>query len=353
MWFCNPVASNLLSLDVGESIEAKLIPTWITLEHWQQLRHHLDQIEAQSWEFHQRKKWFEITLEPLFYSWRSGNITLRNWAPPHHLSPLQKPTGMLIVIKDITTFKQVEIETRHALAEALELSDLKTRFVSMASHELRTPLTVVRTSIELLKSYGISISPEKHQDYLERMQSSISGMKKIIEDVLVLGKADSRHLEFHPELLNLEAFCQDLIEQLHPGALSIKRVELIIKPPNLQASLDANLLSLILNNLLSNALKYSPAETSVTLTITGADGDVTFEICDRGIGIPANYQKHMFEEFQRAPNVGSVPGTGLGLSIVKRCIDLHGGTISVESNVNVGTVFRVALRVGILMPKDS
>lgn len=81
------------------------------------------------------------------------------------------------MIQDITAFKQVAAEIRSALAEATELSALKTRFVSMASHELRTPLTVIRTSIELLRAYGLSISPEKHHDYLDRMQSSINTMK--------------------------------------------------------------------------------------------------------------------------------------------------------------------------------
>ena len=111
---------------------------------------------------------------------------------------------------------------------------------------------------------------------------------------------------------------------------------------------DEALLRHILNNLLSNAVKYSPAGQSVRLRVRREGVLAVFEIEDRGIGIDAADQKHLFTAFQRGKNVGAIPGTGLGLVIVKRCVDLHGGMLNLDSRVNVGTRFTV--RVALFAP---
>lgn len=352
VWLCNPVAATLINLRIGESLEDKLIPDWVTLEHWNQNLLQMSQLESPCWELQRDETWFEIKLEPLFYTHQTDEAVQGQSAHVDSISSdqasiLQKPTGFLVLIEDITTFKQVEQTIRNALAEALEFSELKTRFVSMASHELRTPLTVMRTSIELLQSLGLNIPPEKHRDYLERMRASVTTMKTLIEDVLVLGKAETRRLKFHPKPLSLEPFCRDLIEDVQFGALSAGRIHLTVHTDQHHVLLDPDLLALILNNLLSNALKYSPTESCVYVNVYSSEEQIIFEVTDHGIGIPDDYQKHLFEEFNRAPNVGNIPGSGLGLSIVKRCVELHGGTISVESCVGSGTTFRISLNAGL------
>ncbi|MEM7770614.1 MAG: CHASE2 domain-containing protein [Cyanobacteria bacterium P01_A01_bin.37] len=338
VWMCNPVAASLLQLTVGRSFVNQLIPDWATVDHWNHILAQIGQSELPRWEVQRDNTWFELTIEPLFYPKQSD-----------HDGPLQnvqveKPPGLLLMIKDITAFKQVETDMRNALAEALEFSELKTRFVAMASHELRTPLSVIRTCIELLRTYGLEIPPERHQDYLENMKASVMTMKALIDDVLVLGKTEARGLKLDPKPLDLTLFCQNLIQQIQPDTSPVERVHLTIDTHARQHILDSDLLFLILNNLLSNALKYSPEETCVYLDVSGRDDSVLIKVCDRGMGIPKEYQKHLFEEFHRGPNVGKIPGTGLGLSIVKRCVDLHGGTIHVESRMGVGTTFSVNLQ---------
>lgn len=341
VWLCNPFAEVLVNLQVGESLQSKLIPTWVSAEEW---NHHILQLSesgSTGWEIHHQEAWFEIKLESLFYDRQPGHIVGDRSTSPA-LKP-QQPTGLLVLIQDITSFKHVEAGIRSALAEALELSELKSRFVSMASHEIRTPLTIMRTSVELLKLYGLNIPLEKHTKYLAKMETSINNMQKLVDDVLILGKSGTQRLSLKPQLLNLAIFCQDLIDQLQPADASERRIHLALSLDREQFMFDSTVLSLILNNLLSNALKYSPANSPVHLNVVSSEGGVTFEVRDRGIGMPIDYQSHLFEEFHRAKNVGTIPGTGLGLSIVKRCVDLHGGTISLDSDVGgVGTTFRVS-----------
>ncbi|MEQ8962255.1 MAG: sensor histidine kinase [Coleofasciculus sp. C2-GNP5-27] len=99
----------------------------------------------------------------------------------------------------------------------------------------------------------------------------------------------------------------------------------------------------MITNLLSNAIKYSPQGGKITLTLTCEDKQVVFQVQDQGIGIPQADQAKLFESFSRAANVGTIAGTGLGLSIVKKCVDLHGGEITVKSEVGLGTTFTVKL----------
>jgi signal transduction histidine kinase len=109
--------------------------------------------------------------------------------------------------------------------------------------------------------------------------------------------------------------------------------------------MDEKLLRQILENLLSNAIKYSPSGGNVELTLSDFSNQAVFQIRDHGIGIPAEDQQQLFETFHRATNVGTIAGTGLGLAIVKRCVDIHQGQITVESEVGVGTTFTVTLPI--------
>lgn len=342
VWLCNPFAETLLNLKVGELLQQQLSPDWVTLEDWQGYLHQLSESGSASWEIGHNDAWFEIKVEPLFYARPPNDALTPHPNPSTPQAPSQHPTGMLLLIQDITSFKHVEAGIRSALAEALELSELRSRFVSMASHELRTPLTIMRTSVELLKLHGLTIPLEKHTKYLTKLEASIASMQKLIDDVLVLGKSDTQRLTLNPQPLAIEAFCKDLVDHLQPAESPERRIQLVLNLDREQAMFDSTLLALILNNLLSNALKYSPVGTPVHLSVVSSAEGVTFEVRDRGIGMPIDYQTHLFQEFHRAQNVGSIPGTGLGLSIVKRCVDLHGGSISLESDVGgVGTTFRV------------
>lgn len=238
--------------------------------------------------------------------------------------------------------QQAEEDLRNALEKEKQLNELKTRFVSMTSHEFRTPLTSILSSAELLENYGHKWNEEKKIQYLQRIQNSVKNMTQLMNDVLLLGKAESGNLECKPTQLNLEQFCREIVEELQ---LTTTSHAIVFQPQNLPStvSLDEKLLRHILTNLLSNAIKYSPKSDRVDFEVLYQSQTVIFRIVDYGIGIPDDEQEQLFSSFHRARNVGSISGTGLGLAIVKKAVDVQGGQIEVHSQEGVGTTFTVTL----------
>ncbi len=245
--------------------------------------------------------------------------------------------------------RQAHEEVSRALERERELNELKTRFVSMVSHEFRTPLTAILSSAELLEHYSFRWPEEKKLTHLQRIRDTVQRMMKLLDDVLVVSRSEAGRLAFKPQPLDLIPFCRDLVEefQLEMGAQHRLILDLtgLKDPESLPAVMDEQLLHHILRNLLSNAIKYSPAGSEVRLALWRQGERVVFEVEDHGIGIPAADQARLFEPFHRAGNVGSTPGTGLGLHIVKRAVDLHGGAIAVQSEVDKGTVVTVELPI--------
>jgi signal transduction histidine kinase len=238
--------------------------------------------------------------------------------------------------------QKAEEDLRKALEKEKQLNELKSRFVSMTSHEFRTPLTSILSSAELLENYGHKWNEEKKNQYLQRIQNSVKNMTALMNDVLLLGKAESGNLECKLTQLNLESFCREIVEELQ---LTASTHTIVFQGQNLpsKVSLDEKLLRHILTNLLSNAIKYSPKSDRVDFEVSSDSQTVIFKIVDYGIGIPAREQEQLFSSFHRASNVGSIAGTGLGLAIVKKAVDLHGGQIEVNSQEGIGTTFTVTL----------
>jgi PAS domain S-box-containing protein len=252
------------------------------------------------------------------------------------------------IAEDITERKQARTEILKALAKEKELGDLKSRFISMTSHEFRTPLTTILSTTELLEYYEWSREEELEQ--LQLIQDAVQQMLQLLEDMLFIGTADAGQLPFNPALLDLNEFCWRLVAELQRGA-SLKSASsspqhtLTFVSPDRPclARVDKKLLRQLLSNLLSNAIKYSPAGGTVKFELACQDDRVVFLIQDWGIGIPEEDLPRLFEFFHRAKNVGAIAGTGLGLAIVKKCVELHGGHITVNSKVGIGTQFTVTL----------
>lgn len=245
---------------------------------------------------------------------------------------------------------QAEVEVHKALAtaealrqEALELSYRKSEYLSMATHEFRTPLCTIKYSAILLQDYGNQWTEDKKQQHLQRIQSAADDMNQLLEDVLTLGQAESGKLEFNPAPLDVVSFCQNQVEAFQWNAGDQYTLTFTSFGDRTTACLDEKLLWHLLNNLLSNAIKYSPEGGEVSLTVSCTPSSICLQVKDQGIGIPPEAQKRLFEPFQRAANVGEIPGTGLGLAIAKRSVELHGGQITVESQVGRGTTFTVTL----------
>jgi signal transduction histidine kinase len=237
--------------------------------------------------------------------------------------------------------QQAEAQQR-ALAQEKELSELKLRFFSMVSHEFRTPLSLILGSAQLLTDDTQDWSLEKKRNNLERIQSAARVMNQLLTDTLTITRAEAGKLEFSPNVIDVESFCLNLIEDLK--ILSETHQFEFISPKYCPpCRLDEKLLYSILSNLLSNAIKYSPAGSTIQFRLNVTPKEIIFQIQDQGIGIPAEAQQNLYEPFHRANNVGMTPGTGLGLAVVKKCVDLHQGQVFVESDVRIGTTVTVRL----------
>lgn len=257
------------------------------------------------------------------------------------ISPINGDS-VIFVARDITEQHRAEEELARTLEKEKQLNELKSRFVSMTSHEFRTPLTTILSSTELLQSHSYKWGEPRDLKHLERIHTAVERMTELLNGVLVLSRAEAGRLEFHPQPLNLEQFCRDLVEDLQSSAPE-HQLLFSLTGNCTQVAMDEKLLQHILPNLLSNAIKYSPRGGSVRFEVTCTNTSVCFQIQDQGIGIPTADLPHLFESFHRAKNVGNISGTGLGLAIVKKSVDLHGGTISVTSEVGIGTTFIVIL----------
>jgi signal transduction histidine kinase len=236
--------------------------------------------------------------------------------------------------------------------EAETLTQLKSRYLSIASHEFKTPLTSILGSSSLLENYSEKLSEGQKRKHLSKIQKAVKQMNQLLEDVLLLGHADSGKIYCYPESIELVEFCGKMIEDFN-SIYPNRSIEFSYDRPLIQACLDQNLLRHIINNLLSNALKYSQEHTSIDFQVSSNQNSVIFKISDRGIGIPQDDLNHLFETFHRAKNVGKIPGTGLGLSIVKSFVDIHSGTIEVNSVLNSGTTFTVRLPINVSSNKET
>jgi len=239
----------------------------------------------------------------------------------------------------------LEVQLRQALAQEKELSHLKTRIITRISHEYRTPLTTILSSVELIEAYRHQWTEEKISKHFCRVQQSIQHMTDLINDVLFVSKAEFEKLEFQPVWVNLVSFFADLVEDLQLEATEVHHLSFTSTGDVINFYGDVKLLRQILTNLLSNAIKYSPQGGTISIKLTYDVTKIILQVQDEGIGIPKADKESLFESFSRASNVGEIQGTGLGLSIVRKSAERHGGEVTVESEVGVGTTFTVNLPV--------
>ncbi|WP_445635040.1 histidine kinase [Nostoc sp. DSM 114161] len=248
-------------------------------------------------------------------------------------------------LRTVNETLQIRVEERTAeLVKAKEINQFKSEFVSMLSHDIRNPLNTILLAAGLLETHDERLTKEKKLNHLELIRSAIKNMAQLLDEVSLIGRADSGKLLCDLISLDLEAFCRQIVNEVQLTA-NQKHLALVFGSfGQLSEGLwDESLLRHILVNLLSNAIKYSLPGGMVRFELIGQDKAVIFRVQDWGIGIPEENQKRLFEPFHRADNVGSIPGTGLGLAIAKKCVEAHGGTIVVNSQVTVGTTFTVTL----------
>jgi predicted ATPase/signal transduction histidine kinase/tRNA A-37 threonylcarbamoyl transferase component Bud32 len=253
------------------------------------------------------------------------------------------------VATDISNRKKTEVEIITALVKEKELAEIRSRFISMTSHEFYTPLNIINSSAQLLERY--EWSREVQFEQLQNIRQGVRQINSLIDGVLTIAKSDAAKLQFNPVRIDLIEFCHQLITEMQLDNGNLSQIEFSLENNDCQdgtdciAYLDPILLKLMMSNLLSNAIKYSPQGGQIQLKLKPFINCIIFEVQDYGIGIPLKDQSQLFSQFHRASNVSSIPGTGLGLSIVKKCTDLHSGTVTFTSKVGIGSNFKIILPI--------
>jgi PAS domain S-box-containing protein len=242
---------------------------------------------------------------------------------------------------DISNQTRYSEKLKRSLEEEKESIILKNRLISMISHELRAPLTTVMLSTDLLRRYSKKLSDDEKSVHYDRIQNTVLKLTKLMETVLTIGRLESGNFEFEPDYIDLASFCESVIENTEFNFDRKNKIKFSYENQCDEIRADENLLYLIFSNLLSNAVKYTPEDKDISLHLECRQGKARVTISDQGIGIPKHELDNLFRSFFRASNVGGSSGYGLGLSIVKKCVETHSGTISVESELNKGTTIVV------------
>lgn len=271
------------------------------------------------------------------------------------LSPIQAASGVhtIAVVRDISLRKRAEAEIRllqesymRELAsrqvEAERLNRLKSEFMASVSHELRTPLHTILGFAQLLAEQGEGPLNETQQRFLHHIQRDSEHLLGLINDVLDLSRIEAGALTLHPEMLRLDDAVREAVEAARPFAASRGVALLASALQPTEASADGSRLRQVLNNLLNNAVKFTPAGGTVTVDVyEPGDGRVGVRMTDTGIGIAEEEQERIFGKFYQLTGTpgGTREGTGLGLAICKQLVEMHGGQIGVRSKPGEGSCF--------------
>jgi len=231
-------------------------------------------------------------------------------------------------------------DLKHALKHEKELHDLKSRFVTMASHEFRTPLSTILSSISLIAKYTQSEDDDKRQKHVQRIKSAVTNMTLILNDFLSAERLEDGRISAKFSEFSLKDLMNETLIEMHGILKQGQRIDYKHEgEQNLE--LDPQMLKNIFINLISNAIKFSGENKTITVRTRIEPSQTLIKIADEGIGIPKEEQEHMFERFYRAKNVTNIQGTGLGLNIVSKYLEAMNGSIQFESELNKGTTFTI------------
>lgn len=240
--------------------------------------------------------------------------------------------------REISDRKKTEEILMNSLNKERELNDLKSLFVNVASHEFRTPLATIRTSTEIIQM----IDKEKNPHILKHVNiisSQIDRITNLMNEILIVGKIESNKLSANKERINIMELVKNCVESQNALQKDGRRIKFSIFGSPQAVNVDPLHLSLIVDNLSSNALKYSKGRPNPIVELNFKEAFFEIKIQDFGIGIPLEGRNKIFNTFYRANNVGRIEGTGLGLVIAKNLVELNGGKLKFESEENIGSTF--------------
>ncbi len=260
----------------------------------------------------------------------------------NYLQYLQQESWFLIIVTDVSPIQEANREIISFIQKEQELNTLKNRFISLISHELRTPLTAIILSVDLLQRFGNAIPNDEKEKHFEIIRNSVQTAVKLIENSLHLDKLTQGNLIITPKEINLKKFIEEIIER-NKQLYNYKNLIIMQMPHEFEIETDEILLGLIFDNLLGNAIKYSPFEKPIFVLVNQYEKSFVFKVQNFGEPIPNTEITNLFNPFFRGSNVGATKGFGLGLSIVKKAVETLKGSISVESSKETGTIFTLTL----------
>ena len=235
----------------------------------------------------------------------------------------------------------VKTQIEKALANEMELNKLKTKFIAMVSHEFRTPLTIIQSAAFLLEKSFERNDEEKFFKNLDKISKSIDTMTELMENVLNIGKLEHGEIKASKKVFDIRLEVKNLV--YNHKAYS-KVVKMKLPEGNVFVDSDRILCTQIINNLLSNAIKYSVGKPKIKLRMTADGYNCIIVVKDKGIGIAKENINNLTEAFKREDKISSlIQGTGLGLSIIKHNLDLLGGTMNIDSELDVGTTVTITI----------
>ena len=246
---------------------------------------------------------------------------------------------------EINKRKDAEKKIKDALQKEKELSDLKTKFLSLVSHEFKTPLSGILTSATLAEKYIKEEQQEKREKHLLTIRNKVHYLNNILNDFLSIERLDSGRGQYKFSKFGLKRLINEVV---YNANITLKDGQEINYPKDIEdveLYMDEKILELILSNLLGNAIKYSPEKTLIKFIVNIEGELIVFKIEDTGRGIPEKDQKHIFERYFRAENALLDQGTGIGLNIAKTHLENLGGTIEFKSEENIGTTFIVKIPI--------
>jgi signal transduction histidine kinase len=252
---------------------------------------------------------------------------------------------VLLPTKSFKSKRGAREQIQAALEKERELRLVQSRFLSMMGHEFNAPLTSISLSYDMLKKYRHIATEEENEQALDNIQQQVAYLHDMVKDVIMLSRSDSDGLQLEAEETDLMTYCRDVVEEFTFAYHRSHHIEFECDEDDIRAQIDRRVLRRVFTNLLSNAIKYSPNGGTIIFRLSmDYDSDsVQIQVIDSGIGIPKEDIPRLFEPFYRATNIDNLVGTGLGLAIVKQIVDLHCGTIKVESIPNIGSTFTVML----------
>ena len=272
-----------------------------------------------------------------------GKIKVRTKELEESIQKLQNANRNLEL--EVKRRKEAENRIKNALQKEKELSELKTKFLSLVSHEFKTPLSGILTSVVLAGKYKLEDQQEKREKHLNTIKSKVHYLDNILNDFLSIERLESGKVNYKFSTFSLSKLINEVVYNANVTLKSGQNIEYPRNIDHIILHQDEKILELVLSNLLSNAIKYSPEDTLIKFETEVNEDRIKFMVTDQGIGIPAKDQKHIFERYFRAENALLNQGTGIGLNIAKVHLENLGGSISFSSKESEGTQFIVELPI--------